>query len=459
MKYILFVILFNSVTAYQNQPVEWNPWSWKLKTQAQIPVYKNMTDLARVERVLAKKAPLIFSKECENLKRDLVSVGKGEAFLFMGGDCAETFEHFHTDNIKDFYKLMLQIGILQTFITGKKTVKIGRIAGQFAKPRSSETETIGNVTLPSYRGDIINHYAFDEKSRTPIPDRMIDAYHQSVQTLNIIRAFSNGGFSGLRHFKLWNSAHFQGFENKNLTTQIERALSFFSGLGISKNDPILSQTTLYTSHECLLLPYESSLTRKDTLSNRYYDCSAHFLWIGDRTRFLNSSHIEFCRGVHNPIGIKISKTTDPKELVQIIQLLNPTFEFGKIILITRFGKKDLRKYLPPIIKQIQASCQNVIWCCDPMHGNTHLYMDKKTRYVEDITEEILGFFEVLRGHNCIPGGLHLEMTSLPVTECISKSRQNETVVFSNYQTLCDPRLNGDQVFEILNDLLYSDYIV
>lgn len=453
----LFTISSNirpSLGFLSNQKI-WTPHSWREKSIVQIPKYENQTLLTEVEEKLKQKPPLIFSKECENLKRDLAQAAKGNSFVIMGGDCAETFRDFETDSIRDLYKSLLQIGILQTYITGKKSVKIGRIAGQFAKPRSSPFETTCNITLPSYQGDIINGYEFNVVSRKPDPLRMLAAYQQSAQTLNLLRAFSSGGLASLSQFQNWSIQKQKINIDEKLLKGIERSLRFINGLGVSFTNPLLSQTTIYTGHECMLLPYEESLTRLDSLSNRYYDCSGHFLWIGDRTRFLNSSHVEFCRGIHNPIGIKISKDTDVKELIKILDLLNPTLEYGKITLICRFGSSNIHQYLPPILKETKKHFHSIVWCCDPMHGNTVTKNGVKTRYIEEISKELQSFFEILEGHDLVPAGIHLEMTPKDVVECISK-KENQTLsdfmLFKKYNTLCDPRLNNDQAIQIISSL-------
>jgi 3-deoxy-7-phosphoheptulonate synthase len=425
----------------------WSPTSWRSKVIRQVPTYENKTELIKIEKRLRQKPPLIFAKECENLKRDLAKVANGDAFVIMGGDCAETFDDFDTVTIRDLYKLLLQIGILQTYASGKKTIKIARAAGQFAKPRSNDFETQDNVTLPVFRGDIINSNEFTPEARKADPKRMLQAYDQSVETINLLRAFSSGGFASLHQLQKWNLLALQRNEltNPKLIYGINHALKFFDGLGLPFSHPLLSQTTLYTGHECLLLHYEEALTRKDSLSKKYYDCSSHFIWIGDRTRDLDSAHVEFCRGVQNPIGIKISKETNVTELVQIMNTLNPTNEYGKITLITRFGVDEIDEHFPPIIKTISKEIMNVVWCCDPMHGNGKNVNGTKTRYVEDIQQEIRSFFSILKLYNQIPGGIHLEMTPLNVTECIHREK-NQTL--DNYKTLCDPRLNPKQALSL-----------
>ncbi len=445
--FLPFFCYITSVFAFQEP---WTVQSWRQKTAKQMPSYKNQTLLHEVERSLQQKAPLIFSNECELLKRDLALAAQGKAFIIMGGDCAESFSHFHADYVRDLYKLLLQLGILQTFLTGTKTIKIARAAGQFTKPRSAELESQGNKSLPVFRGDMVNEHVFEQHAREPDPLRMLRAYHQSAETLNLLRAFSSGGFASLSQIQRWNAKFFRSDKkliNSRYIVEIDRALKFLNGLGISSSHPILSQTNVYTGHECLQLPYEEALTRKDSFTKKFYDCSGHFLWIGDRTRFLDSAHVEFCRGLHNPIGIKVSAETNVEELLQILNRIDPTLEYGKIVLMTRFGAKSIRKDLPPLLRAVKRNFHHVVWCCDPMHGNTVTQNGVKTRYVEDIEEEMNAFHEILTAHNVVPAGVHLEMTPEAVTECIYKNESEAT--FTNYQSLCDPRLNAEQSLRLM----------
>ena len=447
--YKIFGLFFFPVVFLNSFPI-WSPASWRKSVIRQIPTYENQTALTSIENQLKRKPPLIFANECENLKRDLAKAANGDAFVLMGGDCAETFEDFDTVTIRELYKLLLQMGILQTYASGKKTVKIARAAGQFAKPRSNDFETRNNITLPVFRGDIINSNEFSVEERRPDPNRMLQAYEQSVETINLLRAFSSGGFASLHQLQKWNLLALQRKEltNPQLIHGINQALKFFYGLGLPFSHPLLSQTALYTGHECLLLHYEEALTRQDSLTKKYYDCSSHFLWIGDRTRHIDSAHVEFCRGIHNPIGIKVSKHTNITELLQIIHQLNPTNEYGKITLITRFGADEIDEYFPPIIKAICKEVINIVWCCDPMHGNGKTVQGIKTRYVTDIQKEIRSFFTILKLYNQNPGGIHLEMTPLNVTECISPSDNN---TLENYKSLCDPRLNRKQALSLFEN--------
>jgi 3-deoxy-7-phosphoheptulonate synthase len=434
MKGILFLCWTAQALAFHS----WSPSSWKSKTLRQAPVYHNQTALSEVTDKLVRKPPLIFAKECEHLKREIGRAANGDAFVIIGGDCAETFDDFETNTIRDLYKMILQMGIFQTYRNGKKTIKIARTGGQFAKPRSQPTETRDNFTLPAYRGDIINSVKFDETARRPDPNRMLQAYAQSAETINLLRAFSSGGFASLYQIQKWNLLSLRKgiLQDMKMVSEINQALKFFYALGIPESFTLLTQTELYVGHECLLLPYEQAMTRNDSLSERSYDCSAHFLWIGDRTRFLDSAHVEFCRGVENPIGIKISKTTNVTELIRLIEILNPKMQYGRITLMTRFGVDTIEEYFPPIIHAVRKSCHHVLWCCDPMHGNGKVVNGTKTRFIEE--------------NHCIPGGIHLEMTPRNVTECISK--KDTMVNFPRYESVCDPRLNQQQAFDLINTI-------
>lgn len=448
MRLTLFFCILLPVLCFQ----PWSPDSWRQKPIHQNPDYRNSVALSEATAKLEKKPPLIFAKECETLKREIGRAANGDAFVMMGGDCAETFADFETDHVRDLYKMLLQMGIFQTYRNGKKTVKIARIGGQFAKPRSNPTETRDNFTLPVYRGDIINSQEFTETARQADPERMLLAYAQSAETINLLRAFSNGGFASLYQIQKWNILAFKKgiLHHRQMVHELNQALKFFYALGVPESHTLITQTAFYVGHECLLLPYEQALTRVDSFSQRFYDCSAHFLWIGDRTRFLDSAHVEFCRGIENPIGIKISKTTNVTELVQLIQLLNPKMEYGKITLLTRFGVDAIEEFFPPIIKAVRKTCHQVLWCCDPMHGNGRVVNGVKTRYVDDIQKEYELFESILQQHHCIPGGIHLEMTPQNVTECIKNNDSN--IDFSNYQSACDPRLNQQQAFDLINTI-------
>jgi 3-deoxy-7-phosphoheptulonate synthase len=433
----------------------WTPGSWRdfKKYDKQMPKYKSRKALKTVEENLKKQAPLVSADECHALKKEIHLAGTGRAFLFMGGDCAESFDDFSSNHVRDFYKFMLQIGILLSYSTGLPTIKMARIAGQYAKPRSNPYEILKNGTkVLSYKGDIINDFHVDK--RNPDPKRMLQAYHQSTQTLNLLRAFSYGGYSDIRRLDHWRTQDGYVCENSYYES-INLAIRFIKALKISKKNPVLTQTDIYTAHECLLLPYEEALTRCDSFSKKMYDCSSHFLWVGERTRSIKSPHVEFLSGVHNPIGIKISEACTNEELIALIHKLNPENEYGKITLITRFGVDKIQDHLPRMIRAVQENRKYVTWCCDPMHGNTKSMGDFKTRIVSDVLEEIMEFFEIHKEHGTIPGGIHLEMTPNIVTECIDFRQVTSENLSENYLSKCDPRLNGRQVLDVMED--FADF--
>jgi len=434
---------------------QWEVDSWRKRPAKQQPVYANEASLLEVERELATLPPLVFAGEIDGLKADLKKVSEGRAFLLQGGDCAESFAEFSADKIGQTFKLLLQMSVVMTFAGSCPVVKVGRIAGQFAKPRSADTETIGGIELPSYRGDIINNVDFTEDARRPDPQRMLKAYHQSSATLNLMRAFTSGGFADLRNVQQWNqgfvaqTAHHKNYES--LALQIEKALGFMEACGInSGNSPQLNQTTIYTSHEALLLNYEQALTRRDSLSGDWYDCSAHMLWLGDRTRQPDLAHVEFLRGIRNPIGIKVGPSTVPSDLQRLLELLNPGNEPGRVTLISRMGAEGIGDKLPPLVRAVQGMGADVVWCSDPMHGNTvNTASGVKTRKVSAILSEMEQFFEIHRAEGSYAGGVHLEMTGDSVTECVGGAYQlTEAGLGERYQTTCDPRLNADQSLEL-----------
>ena len=445
---------------------DWTPDSWRNKPIKQVPVYADAEQLQQVRDHLTKMPPLVFAGEVRQLKRRLADVANGKAFLLQGGDCAEAFSEFDTNGVRDTFKVFLQMSVALTYGAGMPVVKVGRVAGQFAKPRSSDTETKGDVTLPSYRGDIINSMGFDEKSRVPDPDRMIRAYNQSSATLNLLRAFSQGGYADLHKVHRWNlefvANSAEGAKFKALSNNIEQALKFMEACGLIANDvPQIKETEFYTSHEALLLEYEEPFVREDSTSGDYYATSAHMLWIGDRTRQLDHAHVEFLRGVQNPIGVKCGPTTDPDELVQIIKTINPENEAGRMVLISRMGHDKVKEFLPPLIRAVKASGQTVIWSCDPMHGNTHTSSTGyKTRAVENVMAEVANFFDVHRAEGTHPGGVHFEMTGRDVTECVGGAQSiTDEDLSSRYHTQCDPRLNGQQSLELaflLGDKLVNE---
>ena len=433
----------------------WTPNSWRDLPVKQLPTYPDLKALQNIEAELKQQPPLVFAGEIRSLKADLARVSRGEAFLLQGGDCAESFNEFSADKIKDTFKLLMQMAVVLAFSGSCPVVKVGRIAGQFAKPRSSDTEIIDGVELPSYRGDNVNSAEFTAEERIPDPERMLKAYHQSSATLNLLRAFSRGGFADLHQVHKWN----QGFVSQSpahekyeaLATQIDQALSFMAACGLnSNNTPQLSETTLYTSHEALLLPYEEALTRQDSLTNGWYDCSAHMLWIGDRTRQPDHAHVEFLRGVQNPVGVKVGPTTQVDDLKRLLEILNPENEAGRINLIARMGADKIGDHLPQLVRAVNDLGVNVVWSNDPMHGNTvKASSGYKTRSVEAILSEMKSFFEIHKAEGSYAGGVHFEMTGNHVTECVGGAYQiTESALAERYITQCDPRLNADQSLEL-----------
>lgn len=433
----------------------WTPDSWRTKPIKQVPVYQNQQHLETVTDQLKRMPPLVFAGEIRQLKRQLAKVAKGESFLLQGGDCAEAFSEFDTDGVRDMFKLFLQMAVVLTYGTGLPIIKLGRVAGQFAKPRSSDTETKDGVELPSYRGDIINSIAFADTAREPDPERMLRAYHQSASTLNLLRAFAQGGYADLHKVHKWNLEFVdnskEGEKFHHLAQRIAGALKFMYACGLTAQQvPQIRETEFYTSHEALLLEYEEPFVREDSLTGEYYDTSAHMLWIGDRTRQLDHAHVEFLRGVGNPVGVKCGPTADPAELVDILKAINPTNEEGRMILISRMGHDKVAQYLPPLVRAIKASGQHVVWSCDPMHGNTHTSSTGyKTRAVDHVMAEVDGFFAVHRAEGTYPGGVHFEMTGRDVTECVGGAQDiTDEDLSSRYHTQCDPRLNAQQSLEL-----------
>ena len=442
--------------------MKWSPNSWRSKPAKHMPIYKDEYLLKEYLDKIKKFPPLVFAGEARSLKSKLAKVSKGEAFLLQGGDCAESFADFHPDNIKNSFKVILQMAVVLTFGASCPIVKVGRIAGQFAKPRSSDKETINGVELESYKGDIINGIEFTESERDPNPARLIQAYNQSASTLNLLRAFSQGGYANLNKIHQWN-LNFVEEEKANkfaeIAERIDECLAFMKACGI--NDGNVSQiyeTEFFTSHEALLLDYEEALTRIDSTSGKWYDVSAHMLWVGDRTRQLDGAHIEFVKGIENPIGVKVGPTSDPDELVKIIDFINPKNEPGKITLICRMGSDKIDNYLPEIIKKVNNEGKIVVWACDPMHGNTiKSKTGYKTRPVNNIFSEIQKFFAIHKDLGTYPGGIHLEMTGSDVTECMGGLQEiTDQDLKNRYHTFCDPRLNASQSLEIA--FLISEYL-
>ncbi|HAV50953.1 MAG TPA: 3-deoxy-7-phosphoheptulonate synthase class II [Brevundimonas sp.] len=434
----------------------WTPDSWRSKPVVQMPTdYPDAGALAGVEDELRALPPLVFAGEARRLTDRLAQVEAGNAFLLQGGDCAESFKEFSTDNIRDTFRLILQMAVVLTFAASKPVVKVGRIAGQFGKPRSSPIETIDGVTLPSYRGDNINGMDFTTESRIPDPERLTQAYSQSAATLNLLRAFSQGGYANLANVHRWMLGFVdrspQGERYEQLADQISKSLDFMKACGVTPDSvPQMSQVEFYTSHEALLLGYEEAMTRIDSTSGEWYDTSAHMLWIGHRTRQIDHAHVNFCKGVRNPIGIKCGPGLETDELLRLIETLNPNDEPGRITLISRFGSDGVAQGLPPLARAVKKSGRTVVWSCDPMHGNT-LKTDSgfKTRPVDRILSEVRQFVDVLSSEGCYPGGVHFEMTGQDVTECIGGAQAiSEEDLSSRYHTHCDPRLNGEQALEL-----------
>ena len=433
----------------------WSPSSWREKPILQQPTYPNQAELEKVLTELKNYPPLVFAGEARSLKSSLADVVNGKGFLLQGGDCAESFSEFQAANIRDTFKALLQMAVVMTYAGGLPVVKVGRLGGQFAKPRSSDTETINGVTLDSYRGDIINGVEFTAEARTPDPERMLKAYNQSASTLNLLRAFASGGLADLHQVHKWNLdfAH-QGEVSKKyeaLAQDIGKSLQFMEACGVtSKTYRTLRETDFYTSHEALLLPYEEAFTRKDSLTGEWYDTSAHMLWIGDRTRQLDGAHVEFLSGVNNPIGIKAGPSMDPEDLVRLANKLNPENEAGRLNVIVRMGADKVGDGMPALIRAVEREGLKVLWSCDPMHGNTIKSSNNfKTRPVDDVLREMKQFFQVHKSEGTFGGGVHLEMTGKNVTECIGGSfTVTEEDLSSRYHTHCDPRLNADQALEL-----------
>jgi 3-deoxy-7-phosphoheptulonate synthase len=443
----------------------WQPNSWRSFLIQQVPEYPDLDRLNAVEKIISGRPPLVFAGEAQSLRDRLGSVARGEAFLLQGGDCAESFAEFSANNIRDSFKVMLQMAVVLTYGASMPVIKIGRMAGQFAKPRSAPTEVIDAIELPSYRGDMINGPAFTEDERAPDPRRLLRVYEQSASTLNLLRAFAQGGLADLTKVNSWvadflkDTPQTQRFEA--LAERIEESLNFMKAYGVtSATARPLAETELYTSHEALLLGFEEAMTRRDTITDEqgWYDTSAHMLWIGDRTRQPDGAHVEYMRGISNPIGLKCGPSLDPDELLRSIDILNPSNQAGRLTLIVRMGAEKVRSGLPPLLRAVKAHGANVVWCCDPMHGNTiKASSGYKTRRVDDVMAEVTGFFDAHDEVGTYPGGVHFEMTGQNVTECVGGVVDvTEANLGDRYHTHCDPRLNGAQALELaflLADLL------
>jgi len=434
----------------------WTPDSWRAKPARHMPAdYPDPAALAAVEAELSGYPPLVFAGEARTLQAELARVSEGGAFLLQGGDCAESFKEFRPNNIRDTFRVLLQMSVALTFGAAMPIVKIGRIAGQFAKPRSAATETIGAVTLPSYRGDNINGMEFEPAARAPDPQRLLKSYGQSAATLNLIRAFASGGYADLHNVHRWNlefvADNPQAERYRALADRISEALKFMEACGITaKEVRAVREVDFYTSHEALLLGFEQAMTRVDSTSGRWYDTSAHMIWIGDRTRQLDGAHVEFCRGVENPIGIKCGPSLLPDELLGLLDILNPANIAGRIVLIARFGALGIDQGLPRLVRKVRSEGRSVVWSSDPMHGNTiKAEGGLKTRRLDDVRSEVDSFFEICRAEGAYPGGVHLEMTGQNVTECLGGLQEiSESDLSSRYHTHCDPRLNATQALEL-----------
>ncbi|HEY2752682.1 class II 3-deoxy-7-phosphoheptulonate synthase [Phenylobacterium sp.] len=434
----------------------WTPASWRSKPAKHMPSdYPDQAALAKVEQTLRAMPPLVFAGEARRLKGLLADVSEGRAFLLQGGDCAESFKEFHADNIRDTFRLILQMAVVLTFAGGKPVVKVGRMAGQFAKPRSAPTETQGSVTLPSYRGDIINGMEFNAQARTPDPQRLIQAYSQSASTLNLLRAFAGGGYADLHNIHRWTLGFVQdspqGARYRELSEKISESLTFMEAIGVTpESHPSLHQVEFFTSHEALLLNLEEAMTRIDSTSGQWYDTSAHLVWIGERTRELDGAHVAFFKGIKNPIGVKCGPTIEGDDILRLADALNPANEPGRLTLYGRFGFDKIERRLPALLRATKEAGKSVVWAIDPMHGNTLTANNGyKTRPFDRILSEVKSFVEICKAEGVHPGGVHLEMTGQNVTECTGGAREvTEGDLADRYHTHCDPRLNGEQALEL-----------
>ncbi len=433
----------------------WTPESWRARPVWQMPVYPDGATLAAVETRLRRYPPLVFAGEARRLRAALGEAAAGRAFVLQGGDCAESFADFTANIIRDTFRILLQMAVVLTFGARVPVVKLGRMAGQYAKPRSADTETKDGVTLPCYRGDIVNGPEFTAEARIPDPARMEAGYFQSAGTLNLLRAFASGGYADLHQVHRWNLDFVERSplveRYRDLAARIDATLGFMAACGMtSATTPQIRETDFYTSHEALLLPYEQALTRIDSTTGEWYACSAHFLWIGDRTRQPDGAHVEFLRGVKNPIGLKVGPSITADELVRLVETLNPGGEPGRLTLISRMGADKIASHLPPLLRAVRRAGIPVVWVCDPMHGNTIATAAKlKTRSFDAILAEVRGFFDGHGAEGTWPGGVHVEMTGQDVTECVGGAHQlTEDDLGARYETFCDPRLNAEQSLEL-----------
>jgi len=433
----------------------WAPDSWRNRTALQMPNYPDAKAVKAVEDRLGVFPPLVFAGEARSLKTKLADVAQGKAFLLQGGDCAESFAEFHPNNIRDTFQVLLQMAVVLTFGASMPVVKVGRMAGQFAKPRSADDETINGVTLPAYRGDMVNGMDFTSQARIPDPERLVQAYNQAAATLNLLRAFAQGGFADLNKVQRWNLDFVKdnplGERYRDLGTRLQEALDFMGACGMnSRNTQAMRGTSFFTSHEALLLNYEEAMTRIDSISDDWYDTSAHMLWIGDRTRQLDGAHVEYLKGVANPVGCKIGPTIEQDELIRLIDALSPNNEAGRLTLIVRMGPENVGRLLPKLIRTVEREGRHVVWSCDPMHANT-VKSDTgfKTRHFDQILSEVQAFFEVHKSEGTHAGGVHFEMTGTDVTECVGGGQDiGEADLSQRYHTHCDPRLNATQSLEL-----------
>ena len=434
---------------------DWTPASWRARPAAQMPEYPDAAALGRVEAQLSRYPPLVFAGEARNLQKQLADVCAGKAFLLQGGDCAELFAEFHPDNIRDTLRVLLQMAVVLTFGAAMPVVKVGRMAGQFAKPRSAPTERQGAIELPSYRGDIVNGLEFEEGARVPDPARQVQAYAQAAATLNLLRAFTDGGYASLTRVHSWMLGFVerspQGERYRDMANRITEALAFMEACGVTDvSTPEIKRTSLYTSHEALLLGFEQAMTRVDSTSGMWYDTSAHLLWVGERTRQPDSAHVEFCRGLANPLGLKAGPKITPDELLTLCDLLNPANEPGRLTVIARMGHDQIERRLPLLIRAARREGRNLVWACDPMHGNTiESSSGYKTRPFDRILAEVQSFFAVHKAEGTHAGGVHVEMTGQEVTECTGGAQAiTEEALARRYHTHCDPRLNASQSLEL-----------
>ena len=432
----------------------WSKSSWRRFTALQQPNWPDQRELDLALSTLSELPPLVFAGEIRDLKSQLAMASRGEAFLMQGGDCAESFSGCNAPTVRELLKVILQMTVILAYAGGKPVVKVGRIAGQYAKPRSSDTETVNGVELSSYRGDMVNGSEPNAEARRPDPQRMVKGYFLACATMNILRAFTQGGYAALDRVHAWNNEFVknspQGQMYERLAAQIEHAINFMRVVGLDTTMPQLTQTSFFTSHEALLLGYEEAMTRQDSTTGDWYDCSAHMLWIGERTRQVDGAHVEFFRGVHNPIGVKIGPSHNIDDVKRLVTALNPANEAGKLTLIARFGIKKIAEGLTPLVRALKEEGFNLVWSCDPMHGNTYTSATGlKTRNFVNILEEIRAFFEIHWQEGTVPGGVHFEMTGADVTECVGGGRDIiDQQLSRNYQTMCDPRLNAEQSLEL-----------